>query len=298
MTQLIKITKISLGVLSSVLVMTHAYANDASNDDVVKKESALTSICFSKDAHSDAKNVLLDACPIGDGLWGNQKPKLEKGKSEFWIQCGVFNQELTKEKVNHIQKKVDASINFKLEGEAKRCLIGPYQDFTAAQKQLRSLQSDRLFKHAALREVNLSLLPQVEEPIERASETVSEPEPDPITIRKQTKINNLHFVVPFTDDSSEGFYMENSLPWLRATSLHAQEICQQIDMDLVTKEQWQILLDSTIMTKDKWPVLLPYWGADNLGLFKDGAARKLKNTSMLNVMCTKKVEDEVVGNPI
>lgn len=49
MTQLIKITKISLGVLSSVLVMTHAYANDASNDDVVKKESALTSICFSKE---------------------------------------------------------------------------------------------------------------------------------------------------------------------------------------------------------------------------------------------------------
>ncbi|MUK76718.1 SPOR domain-containing protein [Aliivibrio fischeri] len=298
MTQLIKITKISLGVLSSVLIMANAYANNDLEGYLLTQKSALTSVCLSQDKSSDMGNVLSGTCPIGDGLWGNQQPKLEKGKSEFWIQCGVFNQDLTREKVNHIQKKVDAPINFKLEGEAKRCLIGPYQDFITAQKQLRRLQSDWLFKHAALREVNLALLPQVEEPIKRAPETVSEPEPDPITIRKQTKINNLHFVVPFTDDSSEGFYMENSLPWLRATSLHAQEICQQIDMDLVTKEQWQILLDSTIMTKDKWPVLLPYWGADNLGLFKDGAARKLKNTSMLNVMCTKKVEDEVVGNPI
>ena len=92
--------------------------------------------------------------------------------------------------------------------------------------------------------------------------------------------------------------MENKIPWLRATAQNAQTVCQKIDMELLTKEQWKILIDSTIMTKDKWPMQLPYWGANTIGLFKDGAVRKLKNTSMLNVVCTKKTEDKVVGNPI
>ena len=69
-------------------------------------------------------------------------------------------------------------------------------------------------------------------------------------------------------------------------------------MNLITKEQWQMLVDSTIMTKNKWPMQLPYWGANNQGFFNDGAVRQLKNTSMLNVVCTKKTEDKVVGNPI
>ncbi|GLR76494.1 SPOR domain-containing protein [Aliivibrio sifiae] len=293
MAKLKKRITISLGILSTLAAVTNVYANENTVDYLATNNSVLASVCFPKETKS-ANNELLDSCPIGEGLWGNQPAKYDEGDSEFWIQCGLFRKALSDNIVSQISSAVNVPINMKKEEKLNRCLIGPYSDFLTAKKALKTLQKERLFSKSALREVDISSMPKAE----ITSETIAEPELNPVTIRKGVSINQINFAVPFIDNGSEGFYMENKIPWLRATSQYAQEVCQKIEMDLVTKEQWQILIDSTIMIKDKWPMQLPYWGADDLGLFKDGAVRKLKNTSMLNVVCTKKVEDKVVGNPI
>ena len=292
MTKLINKTALSFIVLSNVVVVISAYANINLTDYLTTKKSALMSVCVPK--ASTAMNELSESCPIGEGLWGNQSAKHDEGDSEFWIQCGLFRKTIDDAVISRLSEAVNAPINMKKEGDLNRCLIGPYLDYTTASKSLAALQRERLFKLATLREVDLSTIPKPE----ITPEVVAEPELDPTTIRKAVMINQTHFVVPFSHDTTEGFYMEGKMPWLRATAQHAQEICQQIDMNLVTKEQWKILADSTIMKKDKWPMQLPYWGANDLGLFKDGSTKKLKNTSMLNVVCTKKTEGDVVGNPI
>ena len=268
--------------LMLLATISQVKAADELTQYLENNNSALTSVCSTSD-------YLPNTCPIGEALWGNQGAKLAQGEGEFWIQCGVFSKSLGVDKVKRIQSKVDAPINMKKENKAKRCLIGPYQDFSVAKSQLKALQKDPLFRQAALREVALSSLPKMESKAEKSElpKIAVEPTPDPVTIRKQVIINGEKFAVPFIQSDGYGFYMEDSLPWLRASSKGSQEICQRIGMNLVSKEQWQILIDSNIMKKDKWPILLPYWGADNFGLFKDGATRQLKNTSMLNVMCTK-----------
>ncbi|MGR6860182.1 SPOR domain-containing protein [Aliivibrio salmonicida] len=291
MTKLIKKTVFSLIVLGNAFVITSAYANANLTTYLTKKESALTLLCTSQEV--GVNNVLPESCPIGDGLWG-RKPSKKVGYSEFWIQCGLFKKTVSDDVIGLINRAVDAPVTMKNEGEVKRCLIGPYLDYSVASKELKSLQRQRLFKGAALREVDISTFPKAEVKVD----VIAEPEPNPITIRKEVIINQDYFAVPFSDKGSEGYYMENNMPWLRATALYAQEVCQKIEMNLITKEQWQMLVDSTIMTKNKWPMQLPYWGANNQGFFKNGAVRQLKNTSMLNVVCTKKTEDKVVGNPI
>ena len=293
MMAIVKKTNTLLMPLMLLATISQAKAADELTQYLESNNSALTSVC-------STSGYLPDSCPIGEALWGNQAAKLAQGESEFWIQCGVFSKPLGADKVSRIQSKVDAPINMKKENKSKRCLIGPYNDFSVAKKQLKALQKDPLFRQAALREVALSSLPKMESKAEKSElpKIAVEPTPDPVTIRKQVIINGEQFAVPFIQSDDYGFYMEDSQPWLRASSKGSQEICQRIDMNLVSKEQWQILIDSNIMKEDKWPILLPYWGADNLGLFKDGATRELKNASMLNVMCTKKAEDKVVGNPI
>lgn len=293
MMAIVKKTNTLLMPLMLLATISQAKAADELTQYLESNNSALTSVC-------STSGYLPDSCPIGEALWGNQAAKLAQGESEFWIQCGVFSKPLGADKVRRIQAKVDAPINMKEESKGKRCLIGPYNDFSVAKKQLKALQKDPLFRQSALREVALSSLAKVELKTEKSElpKIAVEPIPDPVTIRKQVIINGEQFAVPFIQSDDYGFYMEDSQPWLRASSKGSQDICQRIDMNLVSKEQWQILIDSNIMKKDKWPIHLPYWGADNLGLFKDGATRQLKNTSMLNVMCTKKAEDKVVGNPI
>lgn len=293
MMAIVKKTNTLVMPLMLLATISQAKAADELTQYLESNNSALTSVC-------STSGYLPDSCPIGEALWGNQGAKLAQGESEFWIQCGVFSKSLGAKKVSRIQSKVDAPINMKEESKGKRCLIGPYNDFSVAKKQLKALQKDPLFRQSALREVTLSSLPKMALKAEKSElpKIAVEPTPDPVTIRKQVIINGEQFAVPFIQSDDYGFYMEDSQPWLRASSKGSQEICQRIDMNLVSKEQWQILIDSNIMKEDKWPILLPYWGADNLGLFKDGATRELKNASMLNVMCTKKAEDKVVGNPI
>ena len=292
MAKLIKRTAISLGVLGSFVAVASVSANEKATEPETLNKGVLSAVCFSKGDNKKEEHILSELCPIGEGLWGSLPAKEKVDNSEYWIQCGLFKKELTKDAIEQINRAVDMPINMKKEGELNRCLVGPYIDYFIANKELKALQNQRLFKHAGLREVDLS---DVNKEALMPEKVI---EPDPITIRKEVIINQVHFAVPFIDNGNEGFYMENKMPWLRATAQNAHTVCQKIEMDLLTKEQWQILVDSTIMTKDKWPMQLPYWGADNIGLFKGGTARKLKNTSMLNVVCTKKVEDKVVGNSI
>ena len=293
-TKLIKKTVITLGVLGSIATITSVSASEKATEHVALNKGILSAVCFPKEENRNEGYVLSESCPIGEGLWGRKPVKQQAGGSEYWIQCGLFKKTLTKDAIEQIHRAVDAPINMKKEEGVNRCLIGPYLDYSIASKELKALQNQRLFKQSGLREVDLSTVVKSD----AVAEEAIEPQPDPITIRKATIINQVHFAVPFIDNGNEGFYMENKIPWLRATAQNAQTVCQKIDMELLTKEQWKILIDSTIMTKDKWPMQLPYWGANTIGLFKDGAVRKLKNTSMLNVVCTKKTEDKVVGNPI
>lgn len=293
--------------LSLMMMVSTTQASDALNKHLTSTNSALASTCFSQDISS---NRLSNSCPVGEALWGNREPKLAAGESEFWIQCGVFSTELSADKLQRVQSKVNAPISMKVEPKRNRCLIGPYQDIATARTQLKLLQSDKLFSNSILREVEVAAsssksvpkkekavqpkvvvksepklkpTPKVQSKLERKSESYS------VTIRKQTEIDGHQFIVPFIDNGDEGFYMEDGKPWLRASFEHSADICQKLGMNLLTKEQWLQLIDSNIMNKNKWPIQLPYWGADNQGFFKDGAVRILKNTSMLNVMCTKKV---------
>lgn len=305
---------IKLAVLSVVFGMTamQAQANEALNTYLVANKSTLASVCV---VENQSLLALAESCPIGNALWGNKTAKYPQGKSEFWIQCGAFGSDLSADKQHRIAAKVDAPINIKREAKLRRCLIGPYFSFTEAKQQLSALQSDPLFKQSVLREVAVQKTEKVTPPVAKVTPVVKsiksvskvvepkKPKPAPVvkkpvtvktsgttsvTIRKHTVLQGREYVVPFTDNGNEGFYMEEGKPWLRATGSHAKEICQQLGMSLLSKEQWQQLVQSETMKKENWPLLLPYWGENTQGLFKDGAVRELKNTSMLNVMCTKK----------
>ncbi|MFV0450553.1 MAG: SPOR domain-containing protein [Vibrio sp.] len=264
-------------------------------------------------------------CPIGNGLWGNSAPK---GKdSLFWIQCGLLNESMPLSRAKVLYKHISTDVWMKQEGKALRCLIGPYQDYATAKKELAGVKSEKLYNEAFIREVRKG---EQDTPVVTAKKSVSQSpnlpkkaiaaKPKPVvkpttklkpavtapkpvvttkvaskttkampatTIRREATLNGLHYVVPYVMDEKEQFYMEHDLAWNRLSYSGAVQRCQQQQMRLATEGEWQRLIDSKVMEKDKWPVYLPYWGEDNKGLFTTGKVNTLKGTSLLNVLCVK-----------
>lgn len=294
----------SLTVLVSLVLSQPAWAEDF--------------LCDATQASVDQLPILDKACPIGQGLWGKQKPKGQS--STFWIQCGVLNNPLSLPQAKAFYAHISTDVWLKPEAKTYRCLIGPYTDYEQVKKELPLIQQIPGYKEAFIREVAKGRA-QLGSPIKKAT-TVQEtsaakqitkkslPKPkvemtsSPLSTKQSTKVsapnvpptvevrlstttNGLQFVVPYLRSSDEQFYMEHGLAWNRLSYDVAEKTCQQMTMRLATEEEWQRLLDSKQMDSNQWPMHLPYWGWSQKGLFTNGKVSQLKGSSLLNVICVK-----------
>ncbi|WP_428798857.1 SPOR domain-containing protein [Vibrio kasasachensis] len=283
--------------------------------------SAEEFLCDAKQTSTQELPLLSSSCPIGKGLWGKQQPKGEK--STFWIQCGVLAKPLSVDEAKSIYQHISTDVWAKIEGKNARCLIGPYQDFAQASKDLKAVKSLKPYKQAFIREVVEGVTKTsgsvIDKPIktntrtaaaakvtsERQSTTIippvkpakvaakkntpvvesSEPESLEISIRREVKVGNVHYKVPYLPFSDAQFYMEYDKPWNRLNFETATKVCQQLNMRLPNKQQWQALLEAKVMKSNQWPMFLPYWGAENTALFTSGKITTTSGKSLLNVMC-------------
>ncbi len=269
-------------------------------------------LCGGTQASKNELPQLNSDCPIGTGLWGKSKPK---GKdSTFWIQCGLLNNPMPLSRAKILYQHISTDVWMKAEGKAMRCLIGPYNDYAIAKKELSNVRTEKIYKEAFIREVRkgvkdsamvkpvankktapvtkstpktTTIMPAVKKAPVVPPSSPSEDQSSMVSIRRQATVNGLKYAVPYVMDSKIQFYMEHELAWNRLNYQDAQAICKQQKMRLATEQEWLQLLDSKVMEKDNWPVYLPYWGADNKGLFTTGKINTLKGTSLLNVLCVK-----------
>lgn len=271
-------------------------------------------LCGGTQASTNELPKLNSDCPIGKGLWGNSPPK---GKnSSFWIQCGLLTKPMPLSRAKVLYQHISTHIWMKPEGSDMRCLIGPYDDYDTAKKELAGVRTEKLYKEAFIREVRKGVKEPVTQPKPKTAPVKKPEQPKPaevvkvapvanqpvsgtdiskmpqpesdgamISIRRQATIGGLTYAVPHVMDTEIQFYMEHDLAWNRMSYEDALATCQRQNMRLATEEEWAQLLSSKVMEKDQWPVYLPYWGAGNKGLFTTGKVNSLKGTSLLNVLC-------------
>lgn len=276
-------------------------------------------LCDAKQTSTQELPLLSSSCPIGKGLWGKRQPKGEK--STFWIQCGVLAKPLSVDEAKSIYQHISTDVWAKIEGKNARCLIGPYQDFVLASKELTAVKRLKPYKQAFIREVVAGGVAKASvkkdsksDPLvtkkaaaERQSTTIIPPAKPAkvapiktapaiaevesksleITIRREVKVGNMHFKVPYLPFSDDQFYMEYDKPWNRLNYDKASKVCQALNMGLPNKQQWQMLLDANVMKSNQWPMFLPYWGAENTAMFTSGKVTTTSGKSLLNVMCVR-----------
>jgi len=269
-------------------------------------------LCGGTQASTNELPQLNSDCPIGRGLWGKSKPK---GKdSTFWIQCGLLNNPMPLSRAKVLYQHISTDVWMKAEGKAMRCLIGPYDEYSTAKKELANVRTEKIYKEAFIREVRKGVTDsEVAKPVMKKKTApkkvtpLTKPAPKTTTkapavkktpvaaadessvvsIRRKATVNGLQYAVPYVMDTKIQFYMEHDLAWNRLNYQDAQASCKQQGMRLATEQEWLQLLNSKVMEKDNWPVYLPYWGADSKGLFTTGKINTLKGTSLLNVLCVK-----------
>ncbi len=265
-------------------------------------------LCDATQASTNELPVLEKSCPIGKGLWGNQKPK--HNQSTFWIQCGLLNKPLSLAEAKALYNVVSGDVWNKPEDKGTRCLIGPYQDYKQARADMLNVRKVKSYEEAFIREVasksagmakpapaprqkNKSKAVEPKQvatsavPVATTMSTADTEMPSEVTVRLTAEVSGVTYKVPYLMFSDEQFYMEHGLPWNRLNYKTATELCAEMDMMLPTEAQWQQLLDANIMSKNKWPMHLPYWGKDRKALFTTGKVSQLKGTSLLNVACIK-----------
>lgn len=277
--------------------------------------SAQEFLCDATQASTNELPVLDSACPIGKGLWGNQKPK--GAESSFWIQCGVLSKPLSLAKAKSIYQHISTDVWSKPEENAYRCLIGPYNDFAKARQELRSVKTESAYKEAFIREVAKTTSSSVATVtkmtpltvssekkaegkamevsdamtsapiIASASSTMEKESEAKVVIRLKAIVEGIEYRVPYTDVEDGQFYMEHTMPWNRLNYESATKVCDSMSMRLPLEFEWTQLLASDVMQGDNWPVHLPYWGFERKGLFTSGKVSQLKGTSLLNVLCVK-----------
>ncbi len=131
-------------------------------------------LCGGKQASTSELPHLDSNCPIGKGLWGKSAPK---GKdSTFWIQCGLLDDPMPLSRAKVLYKHISTDVWMKAEGKAMRCLIGPYNDYATAKKELAGVASEALYKDAFIREVRKgekSSPVVTQKPVSKPKETVT-----------------------------------------------------------------------------------------------------------------------------
>lgn len=271
-------------------------------------------LCDATQASTQSLPQLDASCPVGQGLWGNQKPKGQQ--SQFWIQCGVYSQPLSLSEAKVLYQKISTDVWLKAEAKAFRCLIGPYQDLKLARSELSQVKQAPGYKEAFLREIvkglplsqteytpksklkpkpqpklepapiNAPVLTVAEAPKQSRVERPNQSTGD-VSVRLNARVDGVQYQVSYFRSSDDQFYMEHDLPWNRMNYEQAYKSCYRQGLRLAKPAEWQALLDSGVMVKDNWPMHLPYWGAEKTGLFYSGKVNQLKGSSLLNVMCVK-----------
>ncbi|WP_165309967.1 SPOR domain-containing protein [Vibrio ziniensis] len=282
-------------------------------------------LCGGTQTSTNELPLLNSNCPIGHGLWANATPKGQD--SLFWIQCGLLDQPISLNQAKVLYKHISTDVWMKPEGKDLRCLIGPYEDYATAKKELAGVRSEKRYKEAFIREVRkgeqdtpvvtkkpVTKPKSAPKKVAEVKPAVTTPKPmvkaEPkmkpessskstkasasvakdaamVTIRREATLNGVHYVVPYVMDEKEQFYMEHDLAWNRLSYAAAEKRCQQLQMRLAMEVEWKQLLDSKLMEKENWPIYLPYWGLNNKGFFTTGKVTTLKGDSLLNVLCVK-----------
>jgi hypothetical protein len=280
-------------------------------------------ICEAKQNSKDELPVLSQDCPVGSGIWG-EEPADDDGL--FWIQCGLFSEAHTMKRAQPIYNVISTDVWVKPEKKGYRCLVGPYEKYSAAKADLENIQTLSSYKKSFIRNASspsvatkepkkaaptpvakatpkpktspaaAAIAPVVDNPVEKpstpAKKVSAEPEKETmvaetVVARRDAKIGDKYYAIPFLMDGYDQFYMEYGIAWNRLNYERATEVCQSQKMRLPSSEEWKTLIDSQVMSKKQWPLHLPYWGDDKQGLFTSGKVTQLTGTSLLNVVCVK-----------
>lgn len=284
-------------------------------------------LCEARQNSKTELPVLSADCPIGNGIWG-ASPQVDDGL--FWIQCGLFKEAQTIKQVQPIYNVISTDVWVKAEEKGYRCLIGPYEKYSAANTDLLNLKKLRSYKDSFIRNATSGdsaalAKPKANKPAKKpakkspkkapkvksnaaaaavtAGATSTEPKvmspkkeivaekkgksEETVVARRDVKIGDKYYVIPFLMDGYDQFYMEYGIAWNRLNYERAMEVCQSQKMNLPSAEEWKMLIDSQVMSKKQWPLHLPYWGQDKQGLFTSGKVTQLTGTSLLNVVCVK-----------
>lgn len=116
-------------------------------------QAAQEYVCEARQAAKDQLPVLSTQCPIGRGLWGKSRPKSREDL--FWIQCGIFPQPLTLAEVKPIYDRISVDVWLRPEGKEFRCLIGPYDDYSAARAEQDQIRRLPEYQEAFIRAVDI-----------------------------------------------------------------------------------------------------------------------------------------------
>ncbi|NLS14438.1 SPOR domain-containing protein [Vibrio sp. SM6] len=112
--------------------------------------SAQAYLCSATQASPDALPLLDAQCPIGHGHWRSEAPA-QQNSSYFWIQCGLLKAPLTLAQAKPLYQNMTTDVWMKPEGDDFRCLIGPYEQFTAAKQDLAKVKQVPGYQDAFIR---------------------------------------------------------------------------------------------------------------------------------------------------
>lgn len=274
-------------------------------------------ICEAKQNSKSELPVLSQDCPVGNGIWGSA-PVVDDGL--FWIQCGFFSEAQTINQAQPIYNVVSTDVWVKPEKKGYRCLVGPYEQYSVAQADLANIKKLNSYKESFIRNATTTKATKTATATKPATKTVSPKAPAPVALapvvadsieqapmskkttktaeksiktsetvvaRRDVKIGDKYYAIPFLMDGYDQFYMEYGIAWNRLNYERAMEVCESQKMRLPSADEWKLLIDSQVMSKKQWPLHLPYWGMDKQGLFTSGKVTQLTGTSLLNVVCVK-----------
>ncbi|MCL9776573.1 SPOR domain-containing protein [Vibrio methylphosphonaticus] len=302
-------------IISGVLFFFSTLSTPISANDV---------LCDASQPSSSQLPILSQDCPIGNGVWSQTVPKTET--SVYWIQCGILDEAMSLNTAKVLYTEISTDVWMKPEGEVQRCLIGPYRDVDVLKKELSKIKSIKGYKDAFIRQVAPSKpqkspvasepkkypkatpkppMKAMAKPIAQAigsptvKQTASVKKVESIqplaqsvspslSVRRQTQLGDQRYAVPYLEGSQHQFYMEHDKAWNRMNYSAAIKVCGDLNMHLVTANEWQTLLNAKVMQKNQWPMQMPYWGDGQKGLFTNGKVSPLKSNTLLNVMCVGK----------
>lgn len=118
---------------------------------VSAKDAAEPFFCSAVQSSHSELPLLEASCPIGQGLWNQQQPKTSH--SRFWIQCGMVSQPVSLAAAAPLYQHISADVWNRPEGKQFRCLIGPYDYFAVATRELSAIKQLTNYREAFLREV-------------------------------------------------------------------------------------------------------------------------------------------------